>query len=254
MAISLASLKKTTAKVNPLVIISGVEGVGKTEFAAQWPAPVMIRTKGENTPSGVEIDEFPEATSYADVSDAIISLINEKHSFGTFIIDALDGLEKLVWAETCARNKWATIEDPDYGKGYVAADAVWDELIDGLKILNEENKMNVIIISHVEISTFKDPMRESYDRYAPKVHKRVAATLRSAADIIAFLNFRTAIKTEKGSFGKEEKRAEGGGLRVIYLEERPGFIAKNRYGMPAEIPYSKGKGFEALAKHLPGTP
>ena len=252
MAISLASLKKTTAKANPFVIVSGVEGVGKTEFAAQWPAPIMIRTTGENVPAGVEIDEFPEAASFDDLTDAIAALYNEEHNFGTFIVDALDGVEKLVWAETCKRNGWKTIEDESYGKGYVAADAVWDELLEGLKMLNEEKKMNVLVLSHVEISNFKDPMRDAYDRYQPKVDKRVASVLRSAADIICFLNFRVTIKTEKGSFGKEEKRAEGGGLRVIYLEEKPGFIAKNRYGMPAEVPYSKGTGYDAVVKYLPG--
>lgn len=73
--------------------MSGVEGVGKTEFAAQWPSPIMIRTTGENVPAGVSIDEFPEAASFDDLTDAIAALVNEDHSFGTFIVDALDGVE-----------------------------------------------------------------------------------------------------------------------------------------------------------------
>ena len=34
---------------------------------------------------------------------------------------------------------------------------------------------------------------------------------------------------------REVARAEGTGQRVLYLEERPAFLAKNRYGMPPAI-------------------
>ncbi|MBR0883873.1 hypothetical protein JQ608_43935, partial [Bradyrhizobium liaoningense] len=44
---------------------------------------------------------------------------------------------------------------------------------------------------------------------------------------------------------------EGGGTRWMFLEERPGFIAGNRFSMPAEMQFKKGEGYAALAKYLP---
>jgi hypothetical protein len=38
------------------------------------------------------------------------------------------------------------------------------------------------------------------------------------------------------------------------LEERPGFIAKNRYDMPSEITFVKGKGYTSLAKYFAPAP
>jgi hypothetical protein len=64
------------------------------------------------------------------------------------------------------------------------------------------------------------------------------------------MNHRVTIKTEKGAFGSDKKEAAGAGVRVVYLEERPGFIAKNRYDMPSEITIVRGKGYDALAKYF----
>jgi hypothetical protein len=251
VAISLASLKKTTAKPNPFILFYGVAGVGKDTLASEFPAPVLIQTPGEEPPADVSIDSFGEVATFADLMGAIESLFTEEHSFKTLAISAAAGLEKIVWAETCRREGWKTLEDPGYGKGYVAADAVWDEVLDGLRALNREKGMFVVLIGHTEIRNFDDPASSSYSRYKPNLHKRAEERIIAACDVVGFINYRVSIKTEKGAFGAEKKEANGAGQRYIYLEERPGYIAKNRYSMPAEIRFEKGKGFAAIAKHLP---
>jgi hypothetical protein len=45
MAISLESLRHTTALSSPRILIHGVAGVGKTTFAAAAPNPVFILTE-----------------------------------------------------------------------------------------------------------------------------------------------------------------------------------------------------------------
>ena len=251
MAISLADLKKTTAKPNPFILMYGVAGVGKDTLAAEFPSPVLICTPGENPPADVAIDSFGELADFDSVMAAIISLYTEDHSFKTLIVSAAAGLEKLVWAETCKREGWKTLEDPGFGKGYVAADAVWDEMLDAIRALGRDKGMSVILIGHTEIKNFEDPASTSYSRYQPNLHKRAGERVAAAADIIAFLNHRVTIKTEKAAFGAEKKEAAGAGVRMIYLEERPGFIAKNRYNMPDSVQFTKGKGYAALAKYLP---
>ena len=67
---------------------------------------------------------FPQLATYAEVCEAIGALAKEAHEYQTAVIDSLDWLEPLIWAETCARDGWKSIEDPGYGKGYVEADKV----------------------------------------------------------------------------------------------------------------------------------
>lgn len=252
MAMSLASLKKTTAKANPLTLLYGVAGVGKDTLAAEFPAPVLIPTYGENPPDGVEIDAFPTVDNFDGLLDALEALYNEDHSFKTVILSSLDGVEKLVWSETCRRNNIANIEAMDFGKGYVAADAVWDAVVERLKALNEDKGMMIVLIGHAEITKFDDPAVGSYNRYIPKLHKRIAPTIIDACDIVGFLNYRTSLTEKKEEFGKTKTQANGAGQRYLHLEERPGFIAKSRYKTPDSVgPLKIGGGYDALAKFLP---
>ncbi len=69
-----------------------------------------------------------------------------------------------------------------------------------------------------------------------------------------FINRRTSVKQVKASFGGDKtNKPEGmsGSERVIYTDERAGFLAKNRLnGAPASIPYRKGSGFTELSKYF----
>lgn len=80
----------------------------------------------------LKVPHFPLATSYADVVEALDALLNEEHAYSTVVIDSVDWLEPLVWAATCRRNGWASIEAPGFGKGYAKALAVWREYLDRL--------------------------------------------------------------------------------------------------------------------------
>lgn len=251
MAMSLASIRKGKQDKPPFILAYAPAGAGKTELAASAPSPIFIRTPGEDYPAGVTPDEFPEAASFADVIEAIGVLANDAHDFQTFVVDAADGLERLVSAETCRRNGWATIEDPGFGKGYVAAAGVWGEVLEGLKFLRVERRMNVILLGHTEINRFDSPTSDPYSRYRINLQKRAADLLEAAADLIAFINFRVSLKKVEAGFNKTVTHGEGGGSRVIYTEERPGFIAKNRYGMPPSLDYKKGEGWKVLSKYFP---
>lgn len=254
MALSLASINKTKPKAHPIVLLYAVEKVGKSSLAAEFPAPVFIQTNGENPPADCEVDSFtPDAPleTIDGLFEAIEALFTEEHAFETFVIDSADGLEKLVQAEACKRNNWPDIEAPGYGKGYVAAEAIWNEVIVALTALRDQKGMNVVLISHAETFRFDSPTSDPYARYRPNLRKSTSDLIQAAADIIAFINYRVSIKKEDVGFNNTVKRGEGSGQRIIYLEERPGFIAGNRYGMPPDIHYKKGEGFKELAKYLP---
>ena len=251
MAMTLASIKKGKAEKPPLMILYGVAGVGKTSLAAEAPAPIFLRTKGEDYPTDVEPDEFGEAADFWDVKEAIEVLkANADLPFKTFIIDSADGLEQLVQAEACRVNEWKSIEDPGYGKGYVAAMVHWNELLDGLNDLRALG-MNVILLAHNKINRFDSPTSDPYSRYKLNLQDRADDFIRGAADLVGFINYRVTLKQADAGFNKKVTHGEGGGNRVIYVEERPGYIAKNRFGMPPSIDYKKGEGWNSLAKYMP---
>lgn len=252
VAISLASLKKTTGKANPLVLVYGPEKVGKTSLFAEFPSPVLIQTAGENPPADVSVDTFGEVADFESLMSVFEALFTEDHQFATLGIDAVDGVERIVWAETCRRNGWASLEEPGYGKGYIEADSVWSEFFSAVRGLNESKGMNIVLIGHTEIKQFDDPANGSYSRFQPNLHKRASDTLKAMCDVIAFVNNRVSITKEKGAFGSEQQKVGGSGQRIMYLEARPGFVAGNRYSMPDEITFKRGNGYTSLAKHLPG--
>ena len=248
MAISLASLKQTTTLTPPRILIHGVAGVGKTTFAAKSDRPVIVAT--EEGLGTLDVSHFPLARSFDEVMEPLYALYNEPHEFGTVVIDSVDWLEPLIWAEACLRNGWASIEAPGFGKGYGEALNVWREYLDKLNALRDQKGMAVIQIAHTDIKRFDSPEHDPYDRYVIKLHTRAAALLQEHADVVLFANYRiSTVKADVG-FNKKVNRALGSGERVIHTTERPAFLAKNRYGLPDTLPLDWAAFAQAMPEKL----
>lgn len=258
MAISLSSLRSTKAEAEvrpPVTLIYGVDGIGKTSLAAEYPDPIYLATPGERPPNDVDLP-CGDIGSYDDLRTIIGDLLTEEHEFKTVIIDALDGIEPMVHAETCARIGATSIDSNDkgspaaFGRGYVEADVEWGEFMSACDALAERG-IAVVLIAHPEIVRFDSPLTDPYSRYGVKLHKRAGALVREACDIVAFMNYRVSLKEKEVAPKKVVSHAEGGKERQIHLTEGPGFVSKNRFNMPDQIPYRKGSGYEALQKHFP---
>jgi hypothetical protein len=248
---------KTTGKP-PRILIYGPQKIGKSSFGALADSPVFIQV--EDGLDGINVDSFPKANSFEEVMKNIQSLAEEEHNFKTVVVDSLDWLEPLIWKETVIRvpygdkgKKVESIEDYGYGKGYLHAMDVWKEYTDALDYLRSERNMTVIQIAHAQIRKFENPETDIYDRYEIKLQKSAAAKMMEHSDIILFANYYVGVKKEEKSMSKEgRKRAVGTGERVLYSEERPAFMAGNRYGLPAEIPFTKdGSYWGTIAEYVP---
>ncbi len=261
MTISLNNLVQKKPDKPPMIVIYGRGKMGKTTLAAGFPKPIFIQT--EDGAGSLELTSFSEEplTSFADVNQALIELATEEHDFQTLVIDSLTQMEPLVWKETCKRSsddpngRWSSIEDPGYGKGYVAADEVWRDFLSACAWLRDHKRMTIILIAHEMVERFSDPERDDYDRYKMRLHKRADAMIRERADIVGFLNAVITLDQEKTGFGKNTKKitkAKGSGQRALNLAPRPTFEAGNRYRMPDKILINETDGYTALAPYMPG--
>jgi len=234
VAISLTNISRGQQVLPPRIVIYGPHGVGKTTFGAGAPKPILLPL--EDGAGMLDIPRFPQLKTYGEVTEAITALHDEASDFQTLVVDSLDWLQPLVWAETCLRNKWDDIEKPGYGKGYIAADDIWRELFSGFVSLRETKNMAVILLAHCEVKTFQDPSADPYDRYQIKLQTRAAAIVQEWADMVGFATFKVYTTEKTGAFNKKVTRGIGQGERVLYTEERPSHYAKNRYALPYELP------------------
>lgn len=216
------------------VLIYGQHGVGKSTFGAMADSPVFIQT--EDGLSNIDAPRLPLAQSYGDVLAALGELYTEKHEFTTVIIDSLDWLERLIWAEVCAKRGVESIEDIGYAKGYVFALTQWREVLSGLDALRNERGMQAILIAHAQVEKFNNPETETYDRYAPRLHKLASALVQEWCDEVLFASYRVHTKQTNEGFDRKRVQGIGAGERIIRTTERPAHLAKNRLNLPDELP------------------
>lgn len=253
MAISLASLQRSSNTLDPMLLIYGTAGMGKTSLALEAPDPVYIQISPERPPVGVETVGFGELTSWEELLQALESLNSDENQFRTLIIDSLDALEPLIWRDVCVSNQWTSIETPGYGKGYIIADAHWQQLIEMCDYLRRTRGMTIIWLALATAKDHEEPGSQPYKRYDLKLHKRAEGLVTQAADGVFFVNTKVVIKEAEAGFGKKAIHAEGGGSRWLFSDGRPAFVAKNRFGMPDAIMLPKGKAWNEIAKYLPQT-
>jgi energy-coupling factor transporter ATP-binding protein EcfA2 len=241
---------QTKRNVPPRILIYGPQGIGKSTFISKSMNPVLIQT--EDGLGNLDIPAYPLAKSYADVMAAITELATVDHNYNTVAVDSADWLEPLIWKQVAVEAGKKSIEDIGYGKGYVLALDLWREYIGALNYLRDEKNMTVIQTAHANIKRFDNPETESYDRYEIKLHKAASALMLEHSDIVFFANYYVSVSKEETGFNKKRKIAVGGRDRILYTEERPSAIAKNRYGLPEEIPFDKDGGYwNIIAQHVP---
>jgi hypothetical protein len=229
MAFDLSSINATKRKRAKKMVLSGQAKIGKTTFAAAAPNAIGILT--EDGADNVNAQAFPLAESLVQVYEAISTLINDKHDFKTLFVDSLDWLEPMVQAHVCAQNNWKHIEQPGFGKGYVAAAEEWRNFLNGLETLRSERDMSIILIAHDKIKRVEDPLTEGYDSHVLKLHDRASALVSEWADVIGYAGYRIFTSKSDAGFGNKETKATTTGERILHVEPHPAHCGGNRFGL-----------------------
>lgn len=229
-------------------IVYGVEGVGKSTFAANAPSPIFLCS--EDGTSHLDVARFPTPNSWVDALEAVRVLTHEEHAYKTLAIDSLDWLEPLCWAHVCQRSGKRDIEEFGYGKGYVAALEQWREFLARLNLLAKTRKMHVVMVAHAAIRRVDDPQTGPFDRYRMKLHDKSADLLREWADAVLFARHEVTTSTDKT--GKARGRSSG--ARLLHTQWTAAFDAKNRFDLPDRLPLDWDAFATAIAAHAPADP
>lgn len=226
----------SSGKVHTAVktVIYGAEGIGKTTLAAQFPNPLFIDTEGST--KQLDVARLPAPTSWEMLMQELDFVIGRRPC-STLVIDTVDWAEQLCIADLCARNAKNGIEDFGYGKGWEYEKESIGKFLNKLtEVINAG--INVTLTAHAALRKFEQPDEMgSYDRWemklGSKTTNKISPLIKEWADIVLFCNYKTlVVQTDKE--GKKHKAQ--GNRRVMYTQHHPCWDAKNRYGLPEEIP------------------
>lgn len=240
----------------PKIIIYGVEGVGKTHFGALAEKPVFLKAEDGLIANKYSDVKSWKVNSYADVQRYLNMLASEQHDRKTLVVDSLDRIEHLIHDQVCKERNVQAIASIDYGKGYEFAIDIWREYLSMLDYLNTEIGMTIIQIAHAKIAKYANPETESYDRYSVRLHESASGKTSAArlliedSDMVLFASYLVGVTQTKD--GDRQRAVGSSEQRVIHTQERPVAVAKNRFDLPAQIPFDKeGKYWEIIRNHVP---
>lgn len=222
------------------VVFYGPEGVGKSTFASNFPDPLFIDTEGST--KKLNVKRLPKPTSWQMLTDETKYVIQTKPC-KTLVIDTADWAESLCTESVCARYGHNGVEDFGYGNGYTYVREEWGRFLNLLQDVVDIANINVVLTAHAIIRKFEQPNEMgAYDRWELKLGKKTtgqtAPITKEWADMVLFANYKV-FSVAVDDKGKKHKAQ--GGQRVMYTTHNPCWDAKNRDGLPEELPldYSK---------------
>ena len=221
-------------------VVFGPEGVGKTTFASRWPGAVFIDV--EDGSGHYDVARLPIPQTWGELLDEIV-WCSVSSEVGTVVIDTADRAEALCKAYILERDNKESIESYGYGKGYTILAEEFKKLTEYLDACVENGK-NALVLAHAQIKKFEQPDEMgSYDRWELKLEKKCSVIPKEWCDVMLFANYRTdMMKDENGKY-----HATGGRRRIMYANHTSAYDAKNRLGLPDEMPFD----FDEIADRIP---
>lgn len=231
MAFSITSGRIPGAKK---IVIYGPEGIGKSTLASQFPDPVFIDT--EDSTKDMNVKRLDKPSSWQMLLDEVRFIRDNPTLCKTLVLDTADWAEQMEIDDLLKTNQKNGIEDFGYGKGYTYSAERFGKL---LNLLTEvaERGVHIVMTAHAQLRKVELPEEMgAYDHWEMKTSKKVAPLIREWADAVLFLNYKVnVINIDNQGAAKGKNKAQGG-RRVIHTNHTPFWDAKNRYGMPDELP------------------
>lgn len=228
----------------PMMVVYGTHGAGKTTFAAGAPRPIFLCT--ENALTAPDLNDVPMLAnnrngvigSLEEFEFFLNGLLRDEHPYKTLVIDSITCLETLIHKHLCERNKWSSIDEPQWMRGYLDALPIWGRIIATCAKIRDERDMGVVFIGHSKSITVKNPDAEPYNVLSLELHKdararflrETEATLAAVLPVVV-----TGQRDKKTGVIKEGRARLLQEQSVLHTRYTGVAEVKNRWGMPSQI-------------------
>lgn len=252
------------------IVVSGVEGVGKTTFACNAPDVLLVPLEAGF--AGVSVSKVPMLEEFEHVM-MLLEEIYEKRKLGQFqyksiVFDSATALERMIHQAVLrsdptyavGNKKAMTMESAlgGYGKAYTYANELFEKFIKQCDILAVWGGINIILTCHVFAARVVDPTAGEYDTWdlllhSPKNQKTYGKRemLTQWADVVGFLHEPIFVTEADGKKGQSMNRGVSANQgRVLAVTRTPGYVAKNRFGLTNTISVPKVNSWNALAQEI----
>lgn len=234
------------------IVLYAPGGWGKTSIAAMAPGAVIVdlerrtshvaeKLAKHNFPlrrvANIGLTESSNPEESIDAAQGFADVRHVLHNYDlwqpgmTVVIDSMTKLEEWCWSWVVRNIKGDRgvqvneIEGYGYGKGYTYGFEQMTKVLQDLDVLSGRG-VHSILICHDCVANFDDPAQVGeHKRYEPRLYRSGSGNtdtrlrVREWADGVFFGTY--DMKREK------DGRVVGQGTRVIYTQERPGFMAKS---------------------------
>lgn len=255
-------VNSSSVRTGVRIVISGLEGVGKTTLACNAPRPLLVPLEAGY--GGVMVQKTPKLESNVFVmqlmDEIIASCAAGKFVYQSLIFDSATALETLIHEEVLQRDpayapgnkKTVTMDSAlgGYGKAYQYSNELFQNFLKKCDILSQQYCINIVLTCHVFAAKVLDPMNGEYDSWdlllhSPKNQKTYGKReiITQWADIIGFL-YEPMYIAESKTLAKGISANKG---RILAVARTPSYVAKNRYNVNAEIAIPAEKGWNYLA-------
>lgn len=220
----------------------GVNGVGKTTWAAAFPQCLMADL--EKGSGHLDVARDSSIEKLEQFRALVRELKESNHNYLSFAVDSVEALEGLINDAVCIEGNVNSIEkyEGGFGKGYTRTREIMREIMMDLQGLKTKG-ITSILVAHSQVKQISDPAtNQAYDRVIMRANDKLAAVVRDLSDNVFYASYKVFTTKDNG-----KTKAFGDGQRVMYTQWRPGFDAKNRLDLPFELPLSYDAFIEACA-------
>lgn len=216
-----------------LVLLYGLEKVGKTSWAANIPNNLICATEvGYHAISGATVVDIQSWTDFKMILRQL-SKPEAREKYKTVTIDTISILYDLCVKFICSQNNVKAISDIPWGRGYVL---VKNEFADSLRQITQMG-LGLIMLAHASIKNVDLGDDTVVEQVSPLLDKRPLDIVNQLVDIIAYIEM------------KFDENGEA--TRTLITRRSPNVVAGSRFKyLPARIPFGYDELVNALVKAI----
>lgn len=224
--IDLKKIVKGKVEHPPKILIYGMDGIGKTTFAAGAPEPFFIDANRGSLEHDVQ-RVYPE--NWQEIREYLTAVEKKQVSCRTVVLDTYSDMERSSNTALFGDKSIVTFGG-GYGHGKNVGLAEWNNVkaqLDRIWSLG----ISVIVVGHAQVVEFEDPGLPKYNRFVVSGRPEIVELMKQWCDHVLFCREEIVTVADKG----EKARAGSTGVRWMHTKWDPAFDAKSRGGMPPKV-------------------